>query len=258
VSRWEKIAFGLWLPLLAVATSLAGCGGATPRQTSSSTTVAASRGTPAPSWKTDAEAVLALVDADPDCRKAVLNATADGTTGAEAELKTALRDGKKGQAIKLTWSLWGVETRSCSQAAVSEATLTSAFSVVPKDPIYGDYERPEFGLIDKHALPYHSDAWFITFPEPGAWSGVVRIAYAGGKEEIGHAYAYTADPHTVRLGAERHLPDLKNRGFDCPSNPPAVYRLWRSSDYGVLRLTAIDDPCKIRRTILEAAWGFID
>jgi alpha-beta hydrolase superfamily lysophospholipase len=124
-------------------------------------------------------------------------------------------------------------------------------------PLYGFYLRPEFGLIKKRALRFHNDAWFVSFPEPGSWNGVVEIAYGGHQKPLGHAYKYTANRRTLRLGSEVNRAGLKHSGFACGGGG-AVYRWTRSENYTILRLSAIQDPCETRRRILEADWSFVD
>jgi hypothetical protein len=130
-------------------------------------------------------------------------------------------------------------------------------------PLYGDYVRPEFGLIKKRALRHHSDEWSVVFPEPGAWKGVVTIVYWGQKKPLGHAYAYQASKDgSLRLGPEtraprRSFPVLEGGGFAC-TRSPALYAWARSSNYELLRLTPMQDRCAVRRRILSAEWTFID
>lgn len=107
-------------------------------------------------------------------------------------------------------------------------------------------------------MPYTNGAWFVLFPEPGAWRGVVEIAYAGQKQSLGHAYTYAANRRTLRLRGETERPGLKRGGFTCHNDGPAVYTWTRSDDYTLLRFMAIEEPCAIRRKILEAEWRFID
>jgi hypothetical protein len=141
---------------------------------------------------------------------------------------------------------------------MSEGTTTSppAFGT-GGDALYGDYVRPEFGLIKKKALRFHRDAWSVTFPEPGAWKGVVAVSYVGHKNLLGHAYAYEAS----RSGALRLIGEKQRRGlgggFTCQSGR-ALYSWSRSPDYTVLRLRPIRDSCAVRRRILTADWSFID
>jgi hypothetical protein len=150
---------------------------------------------------------------------------------------------------------------TASSKGSSSSTSRTSVSTSPRNegpPIYGDYQRPEFGLVKKPALRFHADVWYVLFPEPGAWSGVVEIGYAGRKAAVGHAYAYTANRRMVRLGAETQRAGLKRGGFACQHDGPAVYGWTRSDDYTILRFTAIQEPCAIRRTILEAEWRFVD
>jgi hypothetical protein len=110
---------------------------------------------------------------------------------------------------------------------------------------------------EKAALRYHADVWYVLFPEPGAWRGVVEIAYVGSKKPLGHAYAYAANRRTLRLLHETQRPGLKH-GFACDHNGPALYEWTRSDDYTILRFTALEEPCPVRRRILEAEWSFVD
>jgi hypothetical protein len=92
-------------------------------------------------------------------------------------------------------------------AVVSTVSVTTSRETRNEGPpLYGDYQRPEFGLVKERALRYHADVWFVLFPEPGARRGVVEIAFAGRKTALGHAYAYTANRRTLRLGAEKNQP----------------------------------------------------
>jgi hypothetical protein len=105
VPRWKRIALALAPLVLAAAALLAGCGGATAGQTGGSATVAVpgATATAAVSWKTNAQAVIAEVEADPYCREGVYNATAEGQPeGALGDLKTAVQEGNKQQAMELT------------------------------------------------------------------------------------------------------------------------------------------------------------
>jgi len=99
---------------------------------------------------------------------------------------------------------------STSRGVVSSpaATTTSPPALgTGGDALYGDYVRPEFGLIKKPALRHHSDEWSVVFPEPGAWKGVVVILYWGHKTPFGHAYAYQATKDgSLRLGQEARAP----------------------------------------------------
>jgi len=123
--------------------------------------------------------------------------------------------------------------------------------------LYGDYIRPEFGLIRKPAIRNRSDVWFILFPEPGSWKSAVEVAYAGHKRFLGHAYTYEANREgQLRLVTEKHLSGLRG-GFTC-GNGQALYAWRRSPDYTVLRLEAIRDLCTERRKILETDWSFVD
>jgi hypothetical protein len=55
-----------------------------------------------------------VVDADPHCREAVYNLTADGQPGAGlAELKTAVQEGDQQQAMKLTKIIRDVVAQYC-------------------------------------------------------------------------------------------------------------------------------------------------
>jgi hypothetical protein len=149
-------------------------------------------------------------------------------------------------------------TRAETRASTSAETTTSAVAFgTGGDALYGDYARPEFGLIKKKALRFHSDVWSVTFPEPGAWKGVVVIAYWGQKNPLGHAYAYEASRKgALHLLGERHRRELGG-GFSCPTGQ-ALYSWSRSPDYTLLRLRPIRDSCAVRRKILTADWSFID
>jgi hypothetical protein len=125
------------------------------------------------------------------------------------------------------------------------------------DALYGDYVRPEFGLIKRPANRYSSDEWSVLFPEPGAWKGIVQIAYVGHRKLLGHAYAYEANRNgALRLIGERHRRRLGG-GFTCESGQ-ALYAWTRSADYTILRLRPLRDSCAVRRRILTADWSFID
>jgi len=156
---------------------------------------------------------------------------------------------------------------STSRGVVSSpaATTTSPPALgTGGDALYGDYVRPEFGLIKKPALRHHSDEWSVVFPEPGAWKGVVVILYWGHKTPFGHAYAYQATKDgSLRLGQEARAPSriaadgLERGGFTC-SGGRALYAWSRSPNYAFLRLRPIQDRCATRRRILAADWTFID
>ena len=154
-------------------------------------------------------------------------------------------------------------TRAEATASMSEGTTTSSLAFGTGGyALYGDYVRPEFGLIKRPAIHGGSDEWFVTFPEPGAWRGVVVIGYAGRKlKEPGHAYRYTANRGgTLRLGAETQLPEkspMVRGAFSCKRGD-ALYSWMRSADYTLLRLSPIRDSCAVRKRILTADWSFID
>lgn len=153
-------------------------------------------------------------------------------------------------------------TRGTSRTTATSTTLPAMGT--GGDALYGDYTRPEFGLIKKPALRHHSDEWSIVFPEPGAWKGVVVIVYWGLRRPLGHAYAYQAtEGGSLRLGSETRAPSrvaadgLERGGFTCPRGM-ALYAWSRSPNYAYLRLRPIRDSCSPRRRILTADWTFID
>ena len=100
------------------------------------------------------------------------------------------------------------------------------------DALYGDYVRPEFGLIKRPANRFSADEWSVLFPEPGAWKGVVVVSYVGHKKLLGHAYAYEATRSgALHLTGERHRRGLGG-GFTCKSGA-ALYSWMRSVNYTV-------------------------
>jgi hypothetical protein len=156
-------------------------------------------------------------------------------------------------------------TRATSKAASSEATTTSppAF-VTGGDALYGDYVRPEFGLIKKAAPRRFNDWWSVVFPEPRAWKGVVVIQYVGRPRPLGHSYRYRATQDgSLLLGREIPAParvaagGLERGGFRCPKGQ-ALYAWSRWRNYAALRLRAVRDRCIDRRRILTADLSFID
>jgi hypothetical protein len=158
----------------------------------------------------------------------------------------------------------GTSSSSTTRGVKGPTTTTSSPVLgTGGDALYGDYTRPEFGLIKQRALRNHSDAWSVLFPEPGAWKGVVGILYWGHKKPLGRLYAYQATRDgKLELGAEtlapdRRVPRLKRGGFTCRQGH-ALYLWSRSSDYTLLRLRPIRDWCAVRRRILTADWSFID
>jgi hypothetical protein len=74
-----------------------------------------------------------------------------------------------------------------------------------------------------------------------------------GKQLVGRAYAYSSDGWTLRLDATTRPKDVKLRlgGFKCRPEGPATYAWSRFSGNYILRLEAIQDPCTVRRAILE-------
>jgi hypothetical protein len=91
---------------------------------------------------------------------------------------------------------------------------------------------------------------------------VVEVGYAGKRSlgSWGRTYRYTADleTHTLSLGTATKPRSFRLGGFDCQRAAPATYTWSRFDRNYILRLTAVQEPCAVRRTILEGEWHFID
>jgi hypothetical protein len=91
------------------------------------------------------------------------------------------------------------------------------------------------------------------------WNGVLGIGYVGRgiDTEWGRAYYYTAD--ATRFGS--HLRRGSNGSVSAvltaAPRDPRHFVVALDNGY-TLRLTATEEPCEIRRMVLEGQWRFID
>jgi hypothetical protein len=88
----------------------------------------------------------------------------------------------------------------------------------------------------------------------------LKLDYAIGKgyTAMGRAYKYSADTKILRLGASTKVKGLRLGGLECRRDGPATYAWSRFDNNYMLRLKAVEDPCAIRREVLEGDWHFLD
>jgi hypothetical protein len=127
--------------------------------------------------------------------------------------------------------------------------------------LYGSHYRRVPGIPQPRAAEPEKQEWFLVFPEGLHPSQVLEISYDDGLDSgLGRAYKYTSNvrTHSLRLDGATAKANLRMDGFTCRDEGPATYKWSRFNNNYVLRLTAVDEPCAVRRTILEGDWKFLD
>jgi hypothetical protein len=127
-------------------------------------------------------------------------------------------------------------------------------------PLYGGHIRRVPGVPQPKAAHPQRQEWYLIFTERADRDvGVLEISYYRGYS-LGRAYKYTSDrvTHSLRLEAPTRTRYLRLGGFTCRPDGPATYNWSRFERNYVLRLTAAEEPCAVRRAILEGEWEFID
>jgi hypothetical protein len=138
-----------------------------------------------------------------------------------------------------------------SESAIRDTTTASTADELP---LYGIYLRN---------VPALSDAsfrdWGINFGDGQKTSGVLEVFRMRARGPRGHAYKYASDGASLRIERPaRPRTGLPPGAFDCGSEQPATYAWSRTDRNYTLNLRAIDEPCAVRRTILEGEWHFFD
>jgi hypothetical protein len=149
-----------------------------------------------------------------------------------------------------------------STSTPATTTLEPTTGADARLPLYGFHIRRVPGVPQPRAGRPRRHEWFLEFPEPLRWKGVLEISYEGRHFGVlwGRAYRFTADlaTHSLRLVAPTQKRGLRLGGFVCPPDEPAIYTWSRFERNYLLRLSAVREPCAARRPILEGDWQFID
>jgi hypothetical protein len=150
-------------------------------------------------------------------------------------------------------------TERQAENASAPTTVAGVTSTPDNEPLYGLARRIVPGVPQPHGEHPRRHEWYLTFPNYGAtWNGVLTLSYAGKKQSWGRGYAYVSDVKTLRLTAEMRIGSIRPGVIDCPGDETATYA-WSQFDNGyTLRLKATDEPCAVRRSVLEGDWHFID
>ena len=158
----------------------------------------------------------------------------------------------------------GSEGVTIPQGSASQPTTTLRPSTGSDAALnlYGSHYRRVPGIPQPRAAEPEKQEWFLVFPEGLHPGRVLEISYDDGQIDsgLGRAYKYTSSVRTHSLRLERATPkaNLRLGGFTCRHEAPATYKWSRFNNNYVLRLTAVDEPCAVRRTILEGDWKFLD
>jgi hypothetical protein len=168
----------------------------------------------------------------------------------------------------------GSDSPTAASSASEETTIPEASASQPTTtlrpstgsdaalPLYGSHYRRVPGVPQPKAEHPRRQEWFLAFPENLHRRGVLEITYDDGRiyYGLGRAYKYTSDlaTHSLRLEAPTRKRDLRLGGFTCRPDGPATYTWARFNRNYVLRLTAVEEPCAVRRAILEGEWRFLD
>jgi hypothetical protein len=143
-----------------------------------------------------------------------------------------------------------------------EPTTAAASTEADELPLYGTYLRRVPAVAQNPPAHPDADEWAISFESGKAWRGVLEVSYLGRKIRTswGRVYRYSSDRNTLHLGAATRPKDVNLRlgGFECRPDEPATYEWSRFDRNRTLRLKAVQDPCAVRRAILEGDWGFYD